>query len=207
VDHDARRKRPALTRIDRELAEIAAGKVTHGSDPAAREAELLNEQDRCPSQVNAIDCPWRAASRGADAMRRPSKKGRVPPTVAAEQIDAILPFLNRFSADGFVVGKMRCDPGKFPWYEFSNTVTEFQQCLYDNGWVTAFEWPEWQDVAKEYVDLPHKIEQADADTIRKLFTTHVRKERFCDGHLAEMFESGHIVALLRRLQEIRRTMA
>jgi hypothetical protein len=31
--------------IDRELAEIAAGKVTHGTDPAAREAELLDEQD------------------------------------------------------------------------------------------------------------------------------------------------------------------
>jgi hypothetical protein len=32
--------------IERELVEIAAGKVTHGSDPAAREAELLDEQDR-----------------------------------------------------------------------------------------------------------------------------------------------------------------
>ena len=32
--------------IDRELAEIAEGKVTTGTDPASREGELLEEQDR-----------------------------------------------------------------------------------------------------------------------------------------------------------------
>ena len=32
--------------IDRELAEIAEGKVTPGTDPATREGELLEEQDR-----------------------------------------------------------------------------------------------------------------------------------------------------------------
>jgi len=32
--------------IDRELAEIAESKVTPGTDPASREGELLEEQDR-----------------------------------------------------------------------------------------------------------------------------------------------------------------
>jgi len=44
------------------------------------------------------------------------------------------------------------------------------------------------------------------DVIRKLLTTHVRKERFCEGHLLAMFESGHIVNVLRRLKGLRSTM-
>ena len=60
-------------------------------------------------------------------------------------------------------------------------------------------------MAVEYVDLQEKIDSADVVTLKKLFTTHVRKDRFCEGHLATMFENGHIVALLRRLKEIRET--
>ncbi len=66
-------------------------------------------------------------------------------------------------------------------------------------------WGEWQDVAEEYVDSPEKIKSADVVTVQELFTTHVRKDRFCEGHLVSMFENGHIVALLRRLKEIRET--
>ena len=48
---------------------------------------------------------------------------------------------------------------------------------------------------KKFVDSPKKIEKTDATTIQKLLTTHSRKNRFCEGHLAAMFEKGHIVAL------------
>ncbi len=67
---------------------------------------------------------------------------------------------------------------------------------------SGFDWTRWQDSAQEFVDFPAKVETADADTIQKLFTTHVRADRFCEGHLAAMFENGHIVALLRRLRAI-----
>ena len=93
-----------------------------------------------------------------------------------------------------------------PWFNYDEAVMEFEQILYANDWVTPkVDWDEWQDVAEEYVDSPEKIQSADVVTVQKLFTTHVRKDRFCEGHLASMFESGHIVALLRRLKEIRET--
>jgi len=60
-----------------------------------------------------------------------------------------------------------------------------------------------QDAAGKYVEHPEMIESADTTAIRKLLTTHVRKDQFCEGHLAAMFENGHIVALLRRLKAIR----
>ena len=91
-----------------------------------------------------------------------------------------------------------------PSFDYDEAVVEFEQILHANDWVTPkFDWGEWQDVAEEYVDSPEKIKSADVVTVQKLLTTHVRKDRFCDGHLASMFENGHIVALLRRLKDIR----
>ncbi|QJX01176.1 DUF6508 domain-containing protein [Frigoriglobus tundricola] len=129
------------------------------------------------------------------------------PSITAKQIDALLPFLDRFETTGFSAGSWKMPDGQFPWYSFEDVVMEFQQALYDNGWVTpAFNWTEWQQSAQEFVDSPQKIEQADATTIQKLLTTHVRADRFCEGHLASMFENGHVVALMRRLKTIRGTM-
>ena len=128
--------------------------------------------------------------------------------VTARQIDALLPFLDRFEAVGFYVGKWHAPEGQFPWFDFSEVVREFHHALYDNGWVTpAFDWTKWQPSADEYVDRPEKIATADSPTIMKLFTTHARADRFCEGHLAAMFENGHIVAPLRRLRELRKNLA
>jgi hypothetical protein len=127
--------------------------------------------------------------------------------IISKQIDALLPFLDRFEAVGFSAGSWKMPEGQFPWFDFNEVVMDFHQALYDNGWVTpAFDWTEWQESAKKFVDSPKKIEKADATTIQKLLTTHSRADRFCEGHLASMFENGHIVALLRRLKAIREKM-
>ena len=58
----------------------------------------------------------------------------------------------------------------------------------------------------DHVGSSDKIESAGAETLQKWFTTHVRKERFCEGHLAPVIENRHIVTLLRRLKVIREAM-
>jgi len=129
------------------------------------------------------------------------------PLITTSQIDAILPFVEHFEAAGFSAGEWKMPEGQFPWFSFDDAVMAFHQSLYDNGWVTpAFDWTSWQATAQEFVDSPEKVAEADAGTIQKLFTTHVRADRFCEGHLAAMFESGHVVALLRRLKTIRDAM-
>ena len=40
----------------------------------------------------------------------------------------------------------------------------------------------------------------------ELVTAHVRADRFVEGHLVSVFESGHITAILRRLKQIREEM-
>ena len=45
----------------------------------------------------------------------------------------------------------------------------------------------------------YALASADLLTLRKLLTTHIRADRFTEGHL----ESGHITAILRQLKQIR----
>ena len=125
--------------------------------------------------------------------------------IKPEQIDALLPFLDRFEEAGFSAGDWKVDEGPFvPWFNFDEIVMEFIQVLYDNDWVTPqFDWGEWQESARRYIESREMVESADAVTIQKLLTTHVRADRFCEGHLASMFENGHIIAILRRLKVIR----
>ena len=129
-------------------------------------------------------------------------------SVTTKQIDSVLPFLERIEDTGFTGGTWHKAPGIMSWFSEDKVVREFRRVLYANGWITPveFRWTEWQHVASAYVASPDKVESADAVTIKKLFTTHVRKDRFCEGHLASTFEDGHIAALLRRLKDIRKTM-
>ena len=123
--------------------------------------------------------------------------------ITSEHIDALLPFLAVFEADGFRFGEWNASAGQFSFFSFGEQAGAFHEALYEHGWVVPFDWPRWQSVAEGYVNSPESLSQADAETIRRLLTLHVRKDRFCEGHLAAMFESGHITALLRRLAEIR----
>jgi hypothetical protein len=90
-----------------------------------------------------------------------------------------------------------------PHFAFTKAFESFLQALYDNGWIEQLDWTKWQETAARYVDSPDLLTSASAETIRTLLTTHVRKDYSCEGHLAAMFESGHIVACLQRLKTIR----
>jgi hypothetical protein len=119
------------------------------------------------------------------------------------RIDAIIRFLPAFEATGAPHGEWQFEEGVMPFLVTSEAVNEFVEALYENGWVEPFDWGAWQDTAARYVESPDMVAQADVDTIRKLLTTHARNDRFCEGHLIAMIESGHIAACLRRLRELR----
>ena len=119
--------------------------------------------------------------------------------ITPEQIDALLPFLAGFEADGFRFGEWYVPEGQFPSFSLDEGAGAFLDALYENGWIVPIDWPGWEPVAEGYVASPELLGRADAETGRRLLTLYVRKDRCCEGHLAAMFESGHITALLRRL--------
>jgi O-acetyl-ADP-ribose deacetylase len=121
--------------------------------------------------------------------------------VTTEGIKKLLKFLPVFEQKDYKF--VDCITTTFPPAVFySIEVNQFISLLYDENFIFPFDWGKWQDEAKQLCLDPHALEKADFDTLQKLLTLHVRKERFCEGHLADVLENGHIAAILRRLKEI-----
>jgi hypothetical protein len=125
------------------------------------------------------------------------------PEISAEQMDAVLRFLPIFQQPGYSFGEVQAPEGQFPYYAESHEVLEFVQVLYETEMVFPFNWNQWQEEARQYMDQPEKLASADLLTLRKLLTTHVRVDRFSEGHLGQMLENGHVTAILKRLGELR----
>ena len=125
------------------------------------------------------------------------------PKIGPEQLDAVLRFLPIFEQPGYSFGEVHAPEGQFPFYAETREVLEFVQVLYQTEMVFPFNWNQWQDKARQYMVEPEMLASADLLTLRKLLTTHVRVDRFSEGHLGEMLENGHITAILRHLQQIR----
>ena len=148
-----------------------------------------------------------AADRG-----RPPRRGRVrrseEPLPGLEDIKVVVAFLPIFGSPGFTWGQFeggerRSDGAvTMPYFALSEAAGRFHRVLYERGFVRRFDWPRWQDQAARYVEDPAAVEDADLETLCRLLTTHLRKDRFCDGHMAEMHRRGHLLAILRRLTDL-----
>lgn len=73
--------------------------------------------------------------------------------------------------------------------------------------LAAQEW--WSDTSYASSDAADQIRndsaiaEASLAQVKSMLTFCVRGERFCDGHWAEMVNSGRIGAILRRLKQLR----
>ncbi len=126
------------------------------------------------------------------------------------RIDALLAFLPAFEQEGDAwpgewKGGEKDAAGviQMPWFDFSDTMLEFMRACAGNGWVApGISWVE-PGLMRELIEQPAALSAADTDLIRQLLTTHVRGDRFHEGHLAAMVQNGHLLAILRRLAAIR----
>lgn len=102
-------------------------------------------------------------------------------------------------------GKFVGHTGQLPRFDYERGVQALVMAFYENGFIVGFDWTSWQEEAERYWLDPEAVANADLTTVRRLITTHVRKDRFVEGHLAAAFEEGHIRALLARLEVIRQS--
>jgi len=126
--------------------------------------------------------------------------------ITRKNIDAVLVFIPLFKSRDTELYKIDTETSFLDPYQYSKDVDSFINTLYQESFVISFDWTAWQDEAKRFVDNPKLLNLADISTLQKLLTTHVRKERFCSGHLAGMINTGHILAILKRLKAIRADM-
>ncbi len=133
-------------------------------------------------------------------------------TISVESIDKVLKYLSIFDKKGYSFstwesGKTKNGISDFPFCNYSREVNEFQHVLYEEGFIIDFDWPNWQDKAEQFYSNPKLLKTADLDILQKLLTTHIRKDRLCEGHLDCVLKDGHITAILRQLKEIRKETA
>jgi hypothetical protein len=125
----------------------------------------------------------------------------------SERIDALLPFLPVMEAR--IAGEWRGGDKNpdgsitMPWMEYDQQVLDFTRACGAGGWLEPFDWMAWLPEALYIHGHPELLESASLETLQKLLTLHIRRDRFFEGHLANMIEDGHIAAILRRMAAIR----
>jgi uncharacterized protein DUF6508 len=114
---------------------------------------------------------------------------------------AVLAFLPVFEQPGFSPGQWE---GEYfsAFYSYYPEVLRFLETLDSAGVIYGFDWPAWQREAERYMREPSVLARARLPTLRKLLTLHARKDRFCEGHFAAVLESGHIIAILKRVETL-----
>ena len=83
-------------------------------------------------------------------------------------------------------------------------VEEFQQALYRHGFIRIYDWGKWIPQGKAIYNDRKSLDRASMTSCLKLLTLHVRNDRFVEGHFAAMLTSGHIIAVLKRMEQIGR---
>ena len=67
-----------------------------------------------------------------------------------------------------------------------------------------FDWASWMGTKEITVlrDNPEVMNRATAEDLSRLLTVVIRQDRFCEGSLADAFESGLLTAICRRAAQI-----
>lgn len=66
----------------------------------------------------------------------------------------------------------------------------------------ARDWGPYQSVAAQVMSENKLLSTCDLDTLLMVFTVHLRKDRFCEGHFDTVVQSGHLCQLLCRLRQL-----
>ena len=129
---------------------------------------------------------------------------KVQPTL--EQLKAVAKFLPDLEAIApeHVARTIRTPEGVIVLgcVDYHPAIHKFERACYENEFIQKFDWPAWAPTVRRYMRNPELIASARLSTCVKLITAHIRCERFCDGHLQDVLVSGHITAILRRLEQL-----
>ena len=130
-------------------------------------------------------------------------KPRVP---TQREMDELIEFLPKFSAEGFQAVKV---PGNvtsrknvitLSKSEYDPLVCEFFQAASQEVWCD----PDYSSsVAGEMLSNPEVLKTASITEIQSMLTFCVRGERFCTGHWESILEGDKVRQILLRLQELR----
>ena len=185
--------------------------VAHGMSPAAprgREPGILAGSER--GQVSSFPASrpsWSECGRRGNLTFGSPPSNQLHTTTRPTPVDfeELLAFLPIFTSRDFHPVKMnhggRNVDGsmQFIWPEYEPEVERFIQAASKDCWQDRHYSPEAMGVM---ISNPEQVGRATLEQVRSMLTYCVRGERFCDGHIGHMIESGHVARVLERLSEI-----
>lgn len=127
------------------------------------------------------------------------------PTFSRQAFEDVASFLPLFGANSFDFGTWVVRQGSFPFVTYHPEVGRFVRTLERHGWVYEspdFLWGPWlRSPEARALMSGETLGQATPDQLARLLTVFARQERIVDGSRLEMYQSGLLVAILRRVQE------
>ena len=130
---------------------------------------------------------------------------------ARPALKALAAFLPEFEAPGFrfahndsplrQTGERSFD---VVGYNYDPLVQQFWNVLDEHDWLYAFNWMEWSetDEAHRLCSDPAAMAQASSKDLSKLLSMYARMERFGDGAWLSLWESGLLLGILHRADQL-----
>jgi len=88
-----------------------------------------------------------------------------------------------------------------PWYRFSPAADAFLRDA--GGLMEPFDWPAWLGTPEgARLRDPAAVAGASEVDLSRLLTAIVRSDRFTEGSLAGAYDSGLLIAILRRAKQL-----
>ena len=135
-----------------------------------------------------------------------TKANKIPENISKPALMALARFADIFSAPGFSFGEWSKSSARddglleWPFYHLSDEGSAFHNAVYNLGWIRPFNWSDWMKTpkAKALFASPEGVAGASVNDLRRMLTAIFRGERFCDGTLADAFETGILTAIVQR---------
>lgn len=142
---------------------------------------------------------------GAPTSRPKDNQTYMKANPTQADIDELLAFLPVFSAPDYAPvrqwhgGPAGEQKSLAPFPEYDDAVRAFIKVAHKDCWTDRTYDPSEVSLMLEEA---RGIDQAGLSDLQRMLTFCVRGERFCDGHIGHMIESGRLVQILERLKEI-----
>ncbi len=127
------------------------------------------------------------------------KKDEIAEEVSKHSIDRLLALLPEFERGEFVAA----DAHYRQTGQYLPQVFRLCERISESGLALSFDWVSWKKDEAPKVLTEEGIAKADLLTLRKILTYYVEQDRFFGGFLPMVCSNGLILAVLRRLQEVR----
>jgi hypothetical protein len=132
-------------------------------------------------------------------MTSETKLNGIADKVSKDSIDCLLALLPEFESGAFFAA----DAHYRQTGQYLPQVLRLTDKISESGLALSFDWISWKKSEASRVLTEEGITQADLLTLRKILTYCVEQDRFFGGFLPMVCSNGLILAVLRRLQELR----